>query len=210
MQKGEWSMLRLTRVSKHFSEKQVIASVTLLVKAGEMVCFTGPSGIGKTTLLEMIAGVIPADNGTIERHSVPALMFQDDVLMPWLTALANIKYIMPDNLPQGVATDIARDWLAFFELQEAIFPADMSGGMRRRLSLARTFASGRKLLLMDEPFAFLDEAWQEKIAKEIAAFAAKGSSIILTSHTTGFMDLPCFIPVPFRVFSLTESPITIV
>lgn len=201
-------MLKLANVSKHFAKKPVVASATLSVKAGEIVCLTGPSGIGKTTLLEMMAGILLPDGGAIERQEKPALMFQDDALIPWLTALANITYILPDN-PLSDATAVAREWLAFFDLEEGMFPADMSGGMRRRLSLARTFASGRKLFLIDEPFAFLDETWQEKVAEEIAAFSIKGSGIVLTSHTTAFLDMPCLMQVPYRIFSLTKNPIVI-
>lgn len=202
-------LLSFGNVSKRFGKKQVIDSVTLSVSAGEMVCLTGPSGVGKTTLLEMMAGVVLPDSGTIERQTAPALMFQDNALIPWLTAKANIRYILPDCLAPDAADAIAREWLAFFDLEEGQFPAGMSGGMQRRLSLARTFASGRKLLLMDEPFAFLDEAWQKKVAKEMVAFTVKGAGIVLTSHTTAFFDLPCFVPVSYRVFLLTEPPIVI-
>lgn len=202
-------MLRLANVSRRFGQKQIIASATLAVAPGEIVCLTGPSGIGKTTLLEMMAGILSPDSGTIERQAEPALMFQDDVLIPWLTAKANITYILPDSLSPDAAAGIASEWLAFFDLEEGQYPAGMSGGMQRRLSLARTFASGRKLLLIDEPFAFLDEAWQEKVAKEMAAFTVKGAGIVLTSHTMAFLDLPCFNQVPYRIFSLTEPPIVI-
>lgn len=202
-------MLKLANVSKRFGEKQIIASATLSVEAGEIVCLTGPSGIGKTTLLEMMAGILSPDSGTIERQAEPALMFQDDALIPWLTAKDSITYILPDNLLPGEASDIASEWLAFFDLEEGQYPASMSGGMQRRLSLARTFASGRKLLLIDEPFAFLDEAWQKKVAKEMTAFTVKGSGIVLTSHTIAFLDLPCFKQVPYRIFSLTVPPIVI-
>ena len=202
-------MLRLVNVSRRFEEKQIIESATLTVNAGELVCLTGPSGIGKTTLLEMMAGILQPDSGTIKYSSPPALMFQDDVLIPWLTAEANIIYIMPPDVSQSVAFETARTWLDFFGLDPAQYPSAMSGGMRRRLSLARTFASGRSLLVLDEPFVFLDDAWQDKIAKEIASFVVKGSGIIVASHTTAFLDLPYFIQIPYRIFPLTEPPIVI-
>jgi ABC-type nitrate/sulfonate/bicarbonate transport system, ATPase component len=202
-------MLRLVNVSRRFGEKQIVEKVSLTVNPGEIVCLAGPSGIGKTTLLEIMAGILLPDSGTVDRQAKPALMFQDDALILWLTAKDNITYVLPDDISSADASAIAGKWLQFFDLEARQYPPAMSGGMRRRLSLGRTFASGRRLILLDEPFAFLDEAWQKKVAKEIAAFAVKGSGILLTSHSTAFLDMPYFREVPYRVFSLTEPPIVI-
>jgi len=156
-----------------------------------------------------MAGVISPDSGTVTRHAKPALMFQDNVLIPWLTAEANITYILPADMPKKEMAETAGMWLEFFGLEKTQYPSAMSGGMRRRLSLARTFASGRPLLLLDEPYAFLDESWQEKIMMEIASSVQKGSTVILTSHTTVFLELSCFAQIPYRIVTLAESPLVI-
>jgi len=202
-------LLELHGVSKRFEKKQIIASATLSVGAGEILCLTGPSGIGKTTLLEIMAGVVSPDGGTVERHVKPALMFQDKALIPWLTAEANITYILPADMTRKEMTETAEMWLAFFGLEKTQYPSAMSGGMRRRLSLARTFASGRPLLLLDEPFAFLDDAWQKKIAVQISSSIRKGAAVILTSHTVAFLEFSYFERIPYRIVSITESPFVI-
>ncbi|MDR1360226.1 MAG: ATP-binding cassette domain-containing protein, partial [Deltaproteobacteria bacterium] len=143
--------------------RPVIASVSLSLSRGEIVCLTGPSGIGKTTLLETLAGILSPDRGSVRLSRPPALMFQDDALIPWLSAEANINYILPEGAPSGTAAQ----WLERFGLEKNLPPTAMSGGMRRRLSLARAFASGRELLLFDEPFAFLDQAWRKAAADEL-------------------------------------------
>ena len=201
--------LELNDVSKRFEKKQVITSATLSVGAGEILCLTGPSGIGKTTLLEIMAGIISPDSGTVKRHAKSALMFQDNALIPWLTAEANITYILPTNMSRKEMAEVARIWLEFFDLEGTEYPSTMSGGMRRRLSLARTFASGRSLLLLDEPYAFLDESWQHKIAIQIASSVPKGLAVILTSHTTAFLELSYFAKIPYRIVSIAESPFVI-
>jgi ABC-type nitrate/sulfonate/bicarbonate transport system ATPase subunit len=186
-----------------------VASASLAVARGEVVCLTGPSGIGKTTLLEMIAGVLSPDRGSVRRATPPALMFQDDALVPWLSAGDNIAYILPPRLGAAEVGGIAARWLERFGLEGDIFPAAMSGGMRRRLSLARTFASGRELILLDEPFAFLDEAWQGRVAEELALRAAAGAGILLATHSTAPLASALSLAAPLRRIAVEESPIVI-
>ncbi|MDR2077202.1 MAG: ATP-binding cassette domain-containing protein [Desulfovibrio sp.] len=176
-------LLEAAGLAKSRGGRPVVASASLALKRGEILCLTGPSGSGKTTLLEMLAGILPPDRGTIRQATPPALMFQDDALIPWLSALANITYILPRDLPPSGAAATAAQWLERFGLEKDLLPAALSGGMRRRLSLARTFASGRELLLLDEPFAFLDDAWQEKVAAEITARASAGCAVLLATHS---------------------------
>ncbi|MDR1934217.1 MAG: ATP-binding cassette domain-containing protein [Candidatus Accumulibacter sp.] len=202
-------MLELAGVTKNYAGRMVVDSASLALKAGEIVCLSGPSGVGKSTLLEMAAGLVLPDQGRIRRRSPPALMFQDDALLPWLTAEANIGYILPARMPRLEAARRAAAWLERFGLEGGQYPPAMSGGMRRRLSLARTFASGRTLLILDEPFAFLDDAWQTTVAEEMAARAAAGAGVLLASHTIAPFSLPCFAQKPCRIVSVMETPLVI-
>jgi ABC-type nitrate/sulfonate/bicarbonate transport system ATPase subunit len=172
-------LLEAAGIAKSRDGRPVIASASLALNRGEIICLTGPSGVGKTTLLEILAGILAPDKGTLRLGTPPALMFQDEAIIPWLNAEANIAYILHRDRPAGTAAE----WLERFGLEKDLLPTAMSGGMRRRLSLARTFASGRKLLLFDEPFAFLDEAWQRIAAEEMSARASLGCGLILASHT---------------------------
>jgi ABC-type nitrate/sulfonate/bicarbonate transport system ATPase subunit len=202
-------VLEVAGIAKSYAGRRVVASASLAAARGEIICLTGPSGIGKTTLLEMMAGVISPDRGTVRRTTPPALMFQDDALIPWLSAGANIAYILSPQLPSSAAAGIVARWLERFDLERNIFPAAMSGGMRRRLSLARTLASCRELLFLDEPFAFLDEVWQDIIAEELALRAAAGSAIILATHTAAPFSRVSAPHARIRHIAVAEAPVII-
>lgn len=199
-------VLEMSGISKHFANREVVRSVSLTLRRGEVVCLSGPSGIGKSTLLEVMAGASLPDygRGSIIRRAEAALMFQDDALLPWLNALDNITYILPGNMPAETARGLALRWLGRFGLEQGSYPAAMSGGMRRRLSLARTFASGRAFILLDEPFAFLDGEWQDVIAEEIEAHARSGAALAITSHNRS-----PFVRVCSREIVIESSPIVI-
>lgn len=202
-------MLELSKVGKSFGDKVVIESATLSLAAGNILCLTGPSGVGKTTLLEIMAGVTQADRGLVTRNADVALMFQDDVLIPWLTAEKTLTYIMPASVPAQEQRERAVFWLEKFGLEPSMYPAAMSGGMRRRLSIARTFAANRRLILLDEPFAFLDEERCRLVSEEIANHAETGCGIILASHTTTPLEHQRFSLLPIRCMVLEHSPIVI-
>jgi NitT/TauT family transport system ATP-binding protein len=118
---------------------------------------TGPSGCGKTTLLRVIAGLERPSAGSVT-GIVPkdiAFLFQENRLFPWRTALQNIMDVLPRERREE-----ARLWLSRMELEDeqGRFPAELSGGMRRRVALGRTLALGGKLLILDEPFSGIDAA----------------------------------------------------
>lgn len=202
-------MLELSGVGKSFGGAVVIASASLTLKKGEVLCLTGPSGVGKTTLLEIMAGVTRPGRGTVKRASPPALMFQDDVLIPWLTAEEAIAYIFPPAMPESEQKERAAYWLKRFGLERTLYPAAMSGGMRRRLSMARAFAAGRECVLLDEPFAFLDDALCDVVADTIADCAATGCAIALASHTTAPLESARFAGLPLRCIPVDRTPVRI-
>jgi NitT/TauT family transport system ATP-binding protein len=200
-------MLTVKDVKKRYGRHLVIDSASLSLPAGEIVCLTGPSGIGKTTLLEIIAGLVPPDEGEVRVKGKVSLLFQDNALIPWLSAAANIRYILPSDLPVAEAETRAERWLRRFGIEGGQFPAAMSGGMLRRLALARAFAAACPLILLDEPFAFLDEAWQRVVAEETAAHAAGGGSVLVTSHTFAPLNWDCFADIVCRIVELSHAPI---
>lgn len=194
-------MIQLNNISKRINGTMIISHCTLKVEAGEAVCLCGPSGIGKTTLLEIAAKLTTPDAGAVLHESQRiGCVFQDDVLVPWLSALDNLLLVLPQ------ATDaphsIAKRWLAHFMLPEDGVPTQMSGGMRRRLSLARAFATSPHILLLDEPFAFLDDRWQTITARLIEQHRHAGSAVLMVSHQLRHLqDIQC------RSVTLQESPI---
>ncbi len=196
-------MLTVKDITKRYGRRVVLNSLSFHLPAGEILCLTGPSGIGKTTLLEILAGFVPTDSGTVQASGGISLLSQDNALIPWLNAAANIRYIFPQTIPAAEAEARAKKWLARFGLEGGHSPAAMSGGMLRRLALARTFAAARPLIILDEPFAFLDEAWQRVISEEMALHAGNGGSVLATSHTTDPFRWDCFAGIPCTIMPLS-------
>lgn len=175
-------------VSKRFSNGTLaVRNVDLELAAGEFVSILGPSGCGKSTLLRMIAGLGAPSAGSIDWPAVShtaageperdlGFVFQDPTLMPWATALENV--IMPLKL-KGVASgerlDRGRNMLDRVGLGAfaAAYPRELSGGMRMRVSIARALVTEPSVLLMDEPFAALDEITRHKLNDDLLALWEK-------------------------------------
>ena len=172
-------MLEFRSVSLSFGDQQVLRGVSFTLQPGGRLALMGPSGCGKTTLLRLAAGLLEPDSGEVLRPDVgAAVVFQEPRLLPWLTAEENVDLVLSDRsatLPQ------ARAWLEKLGLADAAgkYPAELSGGMQRRVALARALALGRELLLLDEPFSALDEEQREGAQRLVAE---QGCAILLATH----------------------------
>ena len=144
--------------------------LSLSVREGEFCCLVGASGCGKTTLLNLIAGVDRPQAGSINVSGRPALLFQDAALFPWLTARRQVELAMrlrdvPRGERRGRATDLLhRVHLDGFEDKR---PHELSGGMRQRVALARALAQDARILLLDEPFGALDAITRDLMHDEL-------------------------------------------
>ena len=156
----------------------VLDEVTFSVASNEFVAIVGPTGCGKTTLLYLADGLFPPTRGAFLVAGRPvsapgrdrALVFQAPALLPWRTTLANVAYGLEClQVPRRQALDVAREWLARVELDgfEDHYPHELSGGMQQRANLARALAVDPAILLMDEPFASLDEQTREAMQAEL-------------------------------------------
>ena len=157
-------MILLHDVCCAYDGKTVLQNLTLALPKGGTVALTGPSGTGKTTLLKLLAGLITPVSGHIEGLGGKrvSMVFQEDRLLPWRTALENVALFCGDET-------LAKETLVRLELSDALNkrPSELSGGMQRRVALARALCYGGDILLLDEPFKGLDDALKIRVAKQI-------------------------------------------
>lgn len=171
--------MRLELTSKRFGARQVLGALSLDVARGQRLAVLGPSGIGKSTLLRILAGLDGDFEGHLSGETRRAVVFQEPVLLPWRDALANI------TIPTGCDPAQAQDWLAQVGLagHEDKFPRQLSLGQQRRLALARAFAAAPDILLMDEPFASLDaDTGARMVALTDALLTRTGAGLVLVTH----------------------------
>ncbi len=171
--------VRVELASRAFQTKrgrvEALAGMSLRAAAHEVVAVVGPSGCGKTTLLELICGLQAPDSGTVQARPT-ALMPQRDLLLPWLSAIDNAGLALR---ARGVSREDARraaaPWLERFGLErfERTRPAELSGGMRQRVSFLRTVLSGKPVLALDEPFAALDAITRQEMQGWLSPRARK-------------------------------------
>jgi ABC-type nitrate/sulfonate/bicarbonate transport system ATPase subunit len=175
----------LDRVTRRFGEVTAVEDLSLTVGSGEVLALVGPSGCGKSTLLELLAELQEPDAGEV-RAEPAAYMPQRDLLLPWRNALANAALALEcAGVRKGDARREAQPLFERFGLGgfERARPHQLSGGMRQRVALARTFLSGRPLLLLDEPFASLDQITRGALQEWLAeALRSEPRTVVLVTH----------------------------
>jgi NitT/TauT family transport system ATP-binding protein len=185
------SLLQAAGIGKRFAGgTEALRDLDFEVRSGEFVSLLGPSGCGKSTALRIIAGLLAPDAGTIAWDGArPELgfVFQDATLMPWADALTNTRLPLDlQKIPRVEGNDRAEAALARVGLCgfEKSVPRELSGGMKMRVSIARALAANPRLLLMDEPFAALDEPTRQALNDELIALArADGMTVIFVTHS---------------------------
>ena len=168
---------------------KALGPFSLSLEAGETVALIGPSGCGKSTALRLLAGLETPTSGRVtlsQAKGDTSVVFQSPTLMPWATAEANVALPLElAKVPREVARARAREALAKVRLQgaEDAKPAQLSGGMAMRVSLARALVTRPKLLLLDEPFAALDEITRRALADDIQTLWAElKPAIVFVTH----------------------------
>ncbi|HUR29760.1 MAG TPA: ABC transporter ATP-binding protein [Planctomycetota bacterium] len=187
------SRIEVREVSKRFPQRgggalQVLHGVEFSVEAGEFVCILGPSGCGKSTLLSIIGGFEQPDGGTVTIDGAAlagpdprrVFVFQEYGIFPWMSVEENIAFglrtVSEDERQRRVAHWIQAVGLSGFE---RALPAELSGGMRQRVALARSLAVEPEALYMDEPLGALDSLTRQRMRSEIAALCRRSKPTVL-------------------------------
>ena len=178
-------MISVSNVTKHFDKVHALAEVNLDIAAGEFITIVGPSGCGKSTLLRIIAGLV-STNGSVMKPAKGAFVFQDAALLPWRNVQKNVELLMElESVPKVQIVEKARSVLQQVGLTgfEKSYPHQLSGGMKMRLSLARSLVLRPDYLLMDEPLSAVDELTREVLQEEIHTLWNKDKfTAILVTH----------------------------
>ena len=171
--------IALDCVGKRFRDgATALENVSLAVDRGEFVTFLGPSGCGKSTLLKLIAGLVPASHGQIHVNGMTpdnaremmSFIFQDATLLPWRTVEQNVGLGLElEYVARAIRREHVMRMLDLVGLRDVArsYPRQLSGGMKMRVSIARALVSNPRILLMDEPFAALDEMTRDRLNEEL-------------------------------------------
>lgn len=192
--------IALEAVSKHFVTRsgenvEALADISCTVRSGEFICIVGASGCGKSTILRIIAGLVQPTSGTVTIGSSPVtgprrdigLVFQSPVLLPWRSVRQNV--LMPAQvigLPRKQAQDRAAELLELVGLDRFAdsYPSELSGGMRQRVSIARSLMHDPATLLMDEPFGALDAMTRDTMNVELLRiWQLQRKTVLLVTHS---------------------------
>ena len=178
-------MIRFDQVSFSYGDKEVLRELSFCLETGELLAVMGESGCGKTTLLHLAAGLQGPQTGEIRSdHARVSVAFQEPRLFPWLTVRENLLSALPQS-ERRAGEERLSALLSEMGLSdvEGLYPRELSGGMKSRVSLARALLYGGDLLLLDEPFSALDEEMRQELATRLRRELKKeGKTAILVTH----------------------------
>ena len=212
--------LKLDHIDKSFTrgttETEVLKDITLGIEKGEYVSIIGHSGCGKSTLLNLVAGLLPVSAGCVllENKEVNdpgpdrAVVFQNHSLLPWLTVYANVKIAVDKVFGAVKSRQERHDWIMHnLDLVQMAHakdkrPAEISGGMKQRVGLARALAMEPKVLLLDEPFGALDALTRAHLQDSVMAIHQKlGNTVLMITH-----DVDEAVLLSDRIVMMTNGP----
>ncbi|MBZ6001629.1 MAG: ATP-binding cassette domain-containing protein [Leuconostoc gelidum] len=209
-------MLKIKKLTKTYNNNTIFRDLDLTVSDGEVLSIVGPSGIGKTTLIKILAGLETADAGkvTLNSEQLPVdgtrtdakvgLIFQDFNLFPNYTVLDNIILapINVNKIDKAAAKDQARsilDTLGMLNKAE-LYPFQLSGGQKQRAAIARALAMDPQILAYDEPTSGLDEASTKQVAEIVKTLKHRGVTQLIITHDQFFAEI-----VSDRVFDFSKE-----
>jgi len=181
--------VQLKNIVKDYGDKKVLGGIDIEIEEGKITAILGESGCGKSTLLNIIAGKIKDYSGEIiferEHEKGISYVFQEDTLIPWKTVYSNLEFVLKGKVEKSELDERIKKYLKIVNLEgsEKEFPNMLSGGMKRRVGIARAFAFPSNYMFMDEPFEFLDVKIKEEIVEDLIKLQeSEKKTIILITH----------------------------
>lgn len=209
-------MLTIKNLNKMYDQNVIFKNLNLTVKEGEVLSIVGPSGIGKTTLIKIMAGLEPANSGeiTINNEAISidgersdaniGLIFQDFNLFPNFTVMDNIT-LAPINVNKVPAEKAKEQALSLLESlgmadKADLYPYQLSGGQKQRVAIARALAMSPKILAYDEPTSGLDESSTKQVAEVVKTLKSRGVTQVIITHDQFFAEI-----VSDRIFDFAKE-----
>lgn len=210
-------MIELNCLNFKYHTDYIIKDLSVTFPKNQISCILGPSGSGKTTILNIISSLLKPSSGNLNcPDETFSYVFQSHTLVPWLTVWENMKFILKPVIPASDLDEIITKYLSLVDLDEYrdMFPRELSGGMKQRLSLARAFAYPSTCLLMDEPFTGLNPGLRENLYSVfLDLWKIDNRTVIFISHDIDealFLSKHMYVihssPVSdFKYYSLKEA-----
>jgi len=178
--------VQIKNLNKAFGKNPVLVNLNMNFPKNKITVITGPSGCGKTTLLNIMSGIEKQDSGEVLMSDKSiSYIFQEDRLLPHFTVYQNIAFVLNSTMTPTEMKPVIEKYLALVKLMEAKdkYPSQLSGGMKRRVAIARAFTYKSRLLLMDEPFKGLDDKLKKEIIEEfLRIYREDTRTVILVTH----------------------------
>ena len=203
-------MIKLINISKKYDNLILLKDFNIDFEKNKITCLFGPSGVGKTTIANIVAGIVPVDEGRVVGidNSLFSYVFQEPRLLKWYNVYENIDFVLKDVYKPYKRAEIINSYLEMVELSEyRNYKIDaLSGGMAQRVSLARAFAYPSHILIMDEPFKGLDN----KLKSEMSSLFLKMWN--LSQRTVIFIthDVEEAVDLSHIIYTLKDRPVNII